>query len=77
MTSLERAFEDAAGPLIQVCSTCAGPSANTSNLVPLADKQDLRTCADCDGALHPDGRTALRLDGEGGVMPVIILRGVA
>ncbi len=74
MSVLERAIDEALGSCVAACSTCKGPSSKANNLVSLGPRELLGVCAECGEPVHPDGRTARRLIGGGGMMPVIVLR---
>ncbi len=73
-TSLERAFDEAVGLYVEPCSVCGGPSKDANYMIPLGRLEEVPACPMCGHAVNHEGRTLCRINSEGGIMPVIILR---
>ncbi len=73
-TCFEHAFDEAVGPYVEPCSVCGGPSRDASYMIPLGRLEEIPVCSECGHAVDREGRTLCRINPEGGIMPVIILR---
>jgi hypothetical protein len=73
---LECAFDEAAGAFVEPCAVCGGPSRDAEHMIRLGRLEDVPLCPACGGFADHDGQTLLRIDREGRIMPVIILRGM-
>ncbi len=73
MNALEQAFDDAAGPLIEQCPACGGPSHDAPGILSLGLREVVPTCSECGKVVDKDGHTIVKIL-SGVVQPVIICR---
>ena len=73
MNQLEQAFDDAAGPLLERCSTCGGPDPSANTFIRLGPREEIPRCPGCGDCVDHDGRT-LRQPPSKCFLPIIILR---
>jgi len=65
MSSLEQAFDAAAGKVPTWCPTCRGPRTDLPMIVWLHRGERIGQCPSCGGATAPDGTSVRRWTSEG------------
>jgi len=69
---LADAFDEAAGPPVEVCMTCFGPRRDALEILVMRAPAIVPKCTSCGGPLDDQGRSALKLTQDGVRVPVVI-----
>ena len=73
---IRRAFDQAAGPTLELCPICCGPNRCNAELPSLVLQEDepIPSCQACGDAVFQDGKSAVVVGLDGVRNPIVIVR---